>query len=259
MSRRADDAADGVPGGAVGATTPGWGEPILEIAGLVSGYGGSRVLDGTALTVRRGGVLALLGRNGVGKTTLVMTVAGLVPARGGSIRLDGEEITGLRPDQVARRGVGLVPQGRRIFAPLTVDEHLRVVARGGSASSRSPDAVYETFPALAARRAQRAGTLSGGEQEMLAIARALVRGPRLLLLDEPSDGLSPTMIDTVAGIVQRLCASGVSILLVEQNLRLATRVSERVAVMVKGKIAYETPMAEFRLDDERVRSLLGVG
>lgn len=210
MSGRVDDVAGREPGRAADTTAQGppapdpASDPILEVDGLVSGYGGSRVLDGTGLTVRRRGVLALLGRNGVGKTTLVMTVAGLVPSREGSIRVDGYEITGLRPDQVARRGVGLVPQGRRVFAPLTVDEHIRVaMRRRESEHSWSPDAVYETFPALADRRTQRAGTLSGGEQEMLAIARALVSGPRVLLLDEPSDGLSPTMIDTVAGIVQR--------------------------------------------------------
>jgi branched-chain amino acid transport system ATP-binding protein len=231
---------------------------FLEVRGLRSGYQGGVVLDGVDLDLAEGSVLAVLGRNGVGKSTLVSTLMGLLRPYGGSVRLAGEEIAGAPTDRIARRGVGLVPQGRRVFAPLTVSEHLAVAARRG----RGPwdrERVLDLLPRLGERLGHRGDQLSGGEQQMLAIARALLTNPRLLLLDEPSDGLAPAVIAQVGEVVRSLRDDGMSVLLVEQDLRLAFSVAEQVAVVQKGVVAAYCPTAEFRSRPDLARSLLGVG
>lgn len=233
--------------------------PVLTVENLAGGYPGTRVLDGVSLQVPEGGVLCLLGRNGVGKTTFVHTVMGMLEATG-SIRFDGVELVGRRTHDIARLGLGLVPQGRRVFAPLTVEENLRIAAaHGGKAGQWSPEKVYELFPSLRKRRRNRGDQLSGGEQEMLAIGRALVTNPRVLLLDEPSDGLAPAIVDLVGDVVRALAAQQVTVLLVEQNLNLAFRVATQVAVMTKGRITFRGEPAQLRSDPGRVRELLGVG
>jgi branched-chain amino acid transport system ATP-binding protein len=231
----------------------------LVVAGLRSGYAGSTVLDGVDLAVHSGEVVGLLGRNGVGKTTLLSTLMGWVRPAAGSVLLDGRELAGLPTHRIARAGVAIVPQGRRVFAPLTVHNNLRVaLPRGGGSGRWTLDRVYETMPRLAERRNNRGDQLSGGEQQMLAIARALLLDPRLLLLDEPSDGLAPAVVDQVVQIVAALRAEGLSVLLVEQDLHAAFEVSDRILVMQKGRIVHDSTTAEFRSDGERGRRLLGV-
>lgn len=231
---------------------------LLSARGIVGGYGGNRVLDGVDLDVPDGGVLCLLGRNGVGKSTFVMSLLGLVPVAEGSARFAGTELIGLAPQRVARLGIGLVPQGRRVFAPLTVEENLRLAARGRD-GAWTLERVYELFPRLAERRRNRGDRLSGGEQEMLAIGRALLTDPRLLLLDEPSDGLAPAIVTLVGDVIEQLTESGVSVLLVEQNVALALRVADRVAVLTKGRVSYRETAARVRADTGPLHALLGVG
>jgi branched-chain amino acid transport system ATP-binding protein len=239
---------------------------ILTVRGLRSGYDGSEVLHGVDLDLEEGSVLALLGRNGVGKTTLVSTVMGLVRPTAGSVVVGGTEVARKRTDQVAALGVGLVPQGRRIFAPLTVDEHLAIAARAprntggdlpGGAWTR--ERVLALLPRLAERLGHRGDQLSGGEQQMLAIGRALLTNPRLLLLDEPSDGLAPSVVAQVGDVVRELCAAGLSVLLVEQDLRLAFSVASRVVILQKGSVQLDTTTEDFRSDPRRAKALLGVG
>ena len=229
---------------------------FLRVRGLVSGYDRSTVLGGVDLDLAAGGALGLLGRNGVGKSTLVMTLMGLVPVTAGSVVVDGAELAGKRPDVVARAGVALVPQGRRVWAPLTVAEHLLLAARPGP---WTPDRVLELLPRLAERRSQPAGRLSGGEQQMLAVARALLTNPRLVLLDEPSDGLAPAIVDQLGEVVREMRAQGVAVLLVEQDLHLAFTVCDEIAVMEKGRIVHRVPTGEFRRDRATAHRLLGVG
>ncbi len=233
--------------------------PFLQVRGLRSGYAGSTVLHGVDLDVAEGAVVALLGRNGVGKSTLVHTVMGLLKPDAGSVRIEGAQMAGRRPDTIAGAGVGLVPQGRRIFAPLTVAEHLSMTTGRHREGAWTPERVLELLPRLGDRLRNRGDQLSGGEQQMLAIARALLTNPRLLLLDEPSDGLAPTVVAQVGEVVRDLCASGMSVLLVEQDLRLAFSVADRVAVMDKGRIVLDTTTEDFRADAARARALLGVG
>ncbi len=231
---------------------------ILEVRDLAGGHPGTRVLDGVDLDVADGGVLCLLGRNGVGKTTFVTTVMGMLPATG-SIRFHGEELVGRPTHSIARAGLALVPQGRRVFGPLTVDENLQIAARRSRRGRWEPDDVYKMFPQLRERRRNRGDQLSGGEQEMLSIGRALVTNPRLLLLDEPSDGLAPAIVNQVGDVVQALSAEGVTVLLVEQNLTLALRVATDVAVMTKGRITFRGLPEDLRSDTARLNNLLGVG
>ena len=231
---------------------------LLEVRNLRSGYHGSVVLDGVDLEVGEGSVLAVLGRNGVGKTTLVSTLMGVIRPYSGSVRLAGVEIAGAPTDRIARRGVGLVPQGRRVFAPLTVAEHLAIAARG-RAGGWSRDRVLELLPRLEERLGHRGDQLSGGEQQMLAIARALLTNPRLLLLDEPSDGLAPAVVAQVGQVVRSLRDEGMSVLLVEQDLRLAFSVAEHVAVVAKGRVAAYCSTEDFRARPDLAHSLLGVG
>ncbi|SFO73440.1 branched-chain amino acid transport system ATP-binding protein [Geodermatophilus dictyosporus] len=232
---------------------------MLEVRGLQSGYRHSTVLQGVDLDLADGRVLGLLGRNGVGKTTLVNTLMGLVRASAGTVRLDGRDLTGRRPDVVARAGVAVVPQGRRVWAPLTVTEHLDLAARRGR--GRGPwdtGRVLELLPRLGERLRHGAGQLSGGEQQMLAIARALLTNPRLVLMDEPSDGLAPAVVDAIGQVVVGMKAEGVTLLVVEQDLHLAFAVADEIAVMQKGRIVHRCPTPEFRSDSTVAHRLLGV-
>lgn len=231
----------------------------LRISGLVSGYRGSTVLTGVDLTLDSGGAVAVLGRNGVGKSTLVMTVAGLVRPRAGSITIDGREIAGRRADEIARGGVGLVPQGRRLWPSLTVQEHLDLSARRRKSPQWTVERVYELFPRLAERRRHLGSQLSGGEQQMVAISRALLTDPKLVILDEPSDGLAPAVVDRIGEVLMGLRADGVTVLLVEQDLHLAFAVCEQVAIMEKGRVVHSVPTTDFRRDPATAHRLLGVG
>ncbi|MFB7058942.1 ABC transporter ATP-binding protein [Streptomyces vinaceus] len=232
--------------------------PFFRVRELRSGYAGGLVLDGVDLELDAGGVVAVLGRNGVGKTTLVSTVMGLVRPYGGSVTVDGRELAGARVDVIARAGVGIVPQGRRVFAPLTVAEHLAIASRRPAAGPWTRARVLDLLPRLGERLGHRGDELSGGEQQMLAIARALLGNPRLLLLDEPSDGLAPAVVAQVGEVIREVGGQGVSVVLVEQNLGLALSVADDVAVMRKGRIVHRAPCAEFAARPEERRRLLGV-
>lgn len=228
---------------------------MLEVEDVHTYYGESHVLHGVGLTVARGEAVAILGRNGVGKTTLIRTIVGFTPARRGAVRLDGRDITRLPSHRIARLGIGLVPQGRRIFAPLTVRENLLLAARAGDGMR---ELAFELFPRLRERLAQGGGTLSGGEQEMLAIARALMTDARVLLLDEPSEGLAPLVVRELGRTFRRLKHEGLSILLVEQNVPLALRVADRVYVMSKGRIVYHGTPEALDADSDVKRRYLGI-
>jgi branched-chain amino acid transport system ATP-binding protein len=231
-------------------------DPILEISGLNVRYGQSHILQGVDLVVGAQ-PLSLIGRNGMGKSTLCNAITGLVPVVGGSIRLGGAEITGRKPHDIARAGIGYVPQGRRVFASLSVEEHLRMVARRNG-DGWTIKRIYDLFPPLATRRRNGAAQLSGGEQQMLAIARALLLNPRLLIMDEPSEGLAPIVVEHLVGVLRGVAAEGVGLLLVEQNLGVATAVATRIAIMVTGRIAVETTSAELLADEAAQRRYLGV-
>jgi branched-chain amino acid transport system ATP-binding protein len=228
---------------------------MLEVAGVHTYYGESHILHGVSLEVRPGEAVALLGRNGVGKTTLIRSVVGFTPVRQGTIRYDGRDIHNLPPYRIARAGLALVPQGRRIFAPLSVTENLRIGARRGAWTAAR---VHEVFPRLRERSLQSSGTLSGGEQQMLAIGRALMTNPRLVLLDEPSEGLAPLIVREIGRVLVRLKEAGLSILLVEQNVPLALRVADRVYVMSKGQIVYHGASSALDADEDVKRRFLGI-
>ena len=214
---------------------------MLEVAGLRGGYGGKPVLQGVDLAVGKGEIVAVIGRNGVGKSTLMRTLMGLLPASGGSVRLRGAELGRMPAHRRARLGVGYVPQGREVFPRMTVEENLRVGERiQGRASAADYAAVYELFPVLRERRGQRAGTLSGGQQQQLAIGRVLVGRPQLILLDEPSEGIQPNVVQEIGRIAVALNrGTGVTIVLVEQNLDLIRATAGRCYVMDKGRITAE--------------------
>jgi len=234
---------------------------VLRLGGVDAFYGDSHVLHAVGFTVHAGRLLALLGRNGAGKTTCLNTVIGFLPPRQGNVALFGEAIAGLPPETIARKGVGLVPQGRRVFRSLSVDENLRVAARGPVAGSKggwSLERVYEVFPRLRERRAQAAGLLSGGEQQMLAIGRALMSNPRLLLMDEPSEGLAPQIVHEVGRIIAALKADGLSIVLVEQNIKMSLNVADDVVLLNTGRVVYEGDVAGVRNDERLVAQHLGV-
>jgi branched-chain amino acid transport system ATP-binding protein len=233
-------------------------QPLLEVRGLSSGYGESRVLDDITFSM---GVEAvgIIGRNGMGKTTLCDTIMGLVRATSGEVLLNGQRIEGRTPERVARSGISYVPQGRRLFASLSVDEHLRMLAKGTRGKRWTPDAVYELFPRLAQRRSSGGADLSGGEQQMLAVGRALLLNGSLVLMDEPSEGLAPTIVDVLVEAVHRLVAEGTAVLVVEQKLLAATAMAERQLVMVSGRIQAETTATQLRADPELQRRYLGVG
>jgi branched-chain amino acid transport system ATP-binding protein len=228
---------------------------VLEAEGLQTFYGKSHILHGVGVTVREGEIVTLLGRNGAGKTTTLRSLIGLTRPRAGRIRMLGQDTTAWPPYKVAALGVGFVPEGRRIFGNLSVDENLRVPLerRGPWTIAR----IYELFPRLAERRANKGRQLSGGEQEMLAIARALLLNPRLLMLDEPSQGLAPLIVRQVFEVIVAMRREGMSVLLVEQNVRAAVEIADRAFVLDDGHVAYEGPAAEFARDEERVRALAG--
>lgn len=221
-------------------------------------YGKSQVLHGVSLTVKRGSTVALLGRNGMGKTTTVRSIMGMTPPDSGRISFQGKEIAGLAPGQIARLGIALVPQGRRVFQSLSVEENLRIAARQGDRPWGLAD-IYELFPRLLERRSQLAGVLSGGEQQMLAIARALMTGPDALLLDEPFEGLAPSVVNRVHGVIQDLRDSGLTILLVEQLVSLALDASDYVYVLSKGRVVHHSTPQQLRDDENAMRTHLGVG
>lgn len=232
---------------------------MLEVHGMVVRYGRSTVLHRVDLEVPVGTVVALMGRNGVGKTTTVSALAGLVPVSEGTIRLDGEDVTNWSPHRRVRRGLALVPQGRRLFAGLTVEENLRVAkVRQPGPKAWTPEEVYERFPQLAHRRRIGATLLSGGEQQMLAIARALVAGPRVVLMDEPSEGLAPVIVDQIHDIVRMVRDDGGTVLIVEQNLELGLDTADSVYLMSKGEIVAHGTPCTIRDDADLMHRYLGV-
>jgi branched-chain amino acid transport system ATP-binding protein len=231
-------------------------QPLLAFRDVHAYRGEAYVLQGVSLELPPATCVGLLGRNGMGKTTLVRTAMGLERARTGSILLGGEELVGRSPTAIGRAGVGYVPQGRKIFGSLSVEENLRVVERGGG--EWTLQRVYELFPRLHERRKQRGQTLSGGEQQMLAIGRALVTNPRVVLMDEPSEGLAPGIIDSVQQAIGELVASGLSILLVEQNYRLAVESASEIFILDRGMIAWHGTPETLGREPGVTEDLLGV-
>ena len=228
---------------------------ILEVHDLHAFYGKSHILHGVSLDVNEGELVTLLGRNGAGKSTTIKSLMGLMKSMKGSVKMFGREVAGWTPFRIAGSGVGYVPEGRRVFPNLTVDENLKVpMQRPGP---WTPQKVYELFPRLAERKANKGRQLSGGEQEMLSIGRALVLNPKLLFLDEPSQGLAPLIVRDVFNIVVKMRNEGMSVLLVEQNVRAAVEIADRAFVLDDGQVVYEGPAAEFAKDEERVRALAG--
>jgi branched-chain amino acid transport system ATP-binding protein len=228
---------------------------VLAAEGLHTFYGKSHILHGVGLTVGEGEIVTLLGRNGAGKSTTLRSLVGLTPAREGSVRIFGQLTTAWPPDRIVGLGVGFVPEGRRVFGSLTVEENLLVpIERPGPWTIAR---VYQLFPRLQERRGSKGRFLSGGEQEMLAIGRALLLNPKLLLLDEPSQGLAPLLVREVFNVIARMRQEGISILLVEQNVRMAVEIADRAYVLDDGRVVYEGPAAEFARDEERVRELAG--
>jgi len=228
----------------------------LEVDGVHTYYGESHVLHGISLRVTPGEVLAILGRNGMGKTTLIRSIVGFTPPRRGHVRYKDTDITRLPPFRMVALGMALVPQGRRVFPSLSVRENLDVARRG--AGRWSLEQVYTLFPRLRDRAANRANKLSGGEQQMLAIGRALMSNPELLLMDEPTEGLAPLLVREVGRVIAELKRSGLSILLVEQNLALALSVADRVHVLSRGQIVHTGPPAELMRNDDVKTRYLGV-
>lgn len=234
------------------------GAPALEVRGLNVYYGASHALQGVDLTLQEG-VLSVVGRNGMGKTTLCKAIMGLVPVTSGSISFHGEPLVGRKPAQVAQLGIGYVPQGRRLWRSLTVDEHLRMVAAGHK-GAWTVDRIYTTFPRLAERKTNGGGQLSGGEQQMLAIGRALLLNPRLLIMDEPTEGLAPVIVQQVQEMLQQLGEEdGIDVLVIEQNIGVATAVAEKIGIMVNGRINRVVQAAQLAADRELQQRLLGVG
>ncbi len=231
---------------------------MLQVQGLQARYGKSRVLHGVSLDAREGEIAVLVGRNGVGKTTTLEAIMGLVEVTGGEIRFEGEPISGLEAYRIPRRGIGYVPQGRRIFPELTVRENLEIGCVSGALDTSTLARVFEYFPRLKERLWQAGGTLSGGEQQMLAIGRALLGRPRLLLLDEPTEGLMPSLVSLVEETMRRLRDEGTTILLVEQNLATALSLADRVYVMEKGEIRVTAAPSELEASPEVLQRYLGV-
>jgi branched-chain amino acid transport system ATP-binding protein len=237
-------------------------EPLLEVADIHTYYGKSHILHGVSLEVGRGEVVGLLGRNGVGKSTTLKAVTGLVHPSRGEVLFEGRPITRLPAHRVARLGIGYVPEDRRIFPLLTVTENLRTgLDRHGVTAARKKellDKVYEYFPVLAERRSQAGGTLSGGEQQMLAIARAMMLEPKIILLDEPTEGLMPRMVSQIREIIDILHRERVAVLLVEQNVPLTLEVSRRIYILEKGVVRHQAPAAELQVNDVVIHQYLGV-
>jgi branched-chain amino acid transport system ATP-binding protein len=233
----------------------------LAVEDVDTFYGDSHVLHGVSFALQPGRLLGLLGRNGAGKTTCMSTIMGLLAPRRGAISLYGEPVAGLPPDVIARKGICLVPQGRRMFRSLTVRENLMVAAQtraDGGAAAWSLERVFQLFPRLAERHAQLAGSLSGGEQQMLAIGRALMGNPRVLLMDEPSEGLAPQLVAEVGRTIAQLKAEGQSIVLVEQNIKLTLDLADDVVIINTGRVVFRGAARGIKLDDAIVSQHLGV-
>jgi branched-chain amino acid transport system ATP-binding protein len=232
----------------------------LTLTNVHAYYGDSHILHGVSFSLQPGGVLALLGRNGAGKTTCISTIIGLLSPREGDIRLYGEPIAGLSPERIARLGIGLVPQGRRIFPSLSVRENLIVAAQRRDTGNKpwSLDRIYDLFPRLHERHTQFAGTLSGGEQQMLAIGRALMGNPRVLLLDEPSEGLAPLIVAEVGRTISHLKEEKQSIVLVEQNLKLALEVADTAVILNTGRCVFAGQTSELQDNETLIAQNLGV-
>jgi branched-chain amino acid transport system ATP-binding protein len=230
----------------------------LLVRDVDSYYGDSHVLHGVGFTLLPGRLLGLLGRNGAGKTTCMSTVMGFLKPRRGAIALFGEEVAGLAPETIARKGIRLVPQGRRMFRSLTVAENLDVAAQARDGGSWTRDRVFALFPRLKERHAQVAGSLSGGEQQMLAIGRALMGNPRVLLMDEPSEGLAPQIVAEVGRTIAQLKTEGLSIVLVEQNVKLTLDLADDVVIVNTGAVVFSGTAAETRTNDKIIAQHLGV-
>jgi branched-chain amino acid transport system ATP-binding protein len=242
--------------------SPELAAPLLEVEEIHTYYGKSHILDGVSLAVGNGEVVGLLGRNGVGKSTTLKAVAGLVHPSRGEVRFEGRPIARLPAHRVARLGIGYVPEERRIFPLLTVTENLRTgLDRNGVTAARKKELlekVYTYFPVLAERRGQAGGTLSGGEQQMLAIARAMMLEPEIILLDEPTEGLMPRMVAQIREIIEVLHREHVAVLLVEQNVRLTLEACRRIYILEKGVVRHHAPAAELQVDDAVIHQYLGV-
>lgn len=231
---------------------------LLEVAGINSYYGKSHILHDVSLHVEQGEIVTLLGLNGAGKTTTLRSIMGLTPPQTGSVKLSGRELRGMPPHAVARLGVGYVPEGRRMFKNLSTLENLQLAERAGGAQGWTISRVYDRFPKLKELASRKSGRLSGGEQEMLAIGRALVGNPQLILVDEPSQGLAPIIVIELYKTLEELRREGASILLVEQNALLALRVSQRAYVVDDGRIVHTGPADELVRDQARIRMLMGL-
>jgi branched-chain amino acid transport system ATP-binding protein len=236
--------------------------PLVAVDAVHTYYGKSHILHGVSIEVGPGEVVGLLGRNGVGKSTTLKTIMGLVQPSEGNVRFNGDAITGLPPHKLARRGIGYVPEDRRIFRLLTVMENLRTgLDRHGVGEDKRRmllDKVFQFFPVLAERRAQAGGTLSGGEQQMLAIARAMMLEPKIILLDEPTEGLMPRMVSQIRNIIEVLHNEGVAILLVEQNVPLTLEASQRIYIMEKGSVRHQCAASDIDIRHPIVKQYLGV-
>ncbi|MDQ8699195.1 ABC transporter ATP-binding protein [Hyphomicrobium sp. LHD-15] len=229
---------------------------MLSVRDLRVSFGHAEILQGVSLDVGDE-PFAVAGRNGMGKTTLCYAIMGMVPVQSGGVVFDGASIEGKSPTRVSRSGIAIVPQGRRVFPSLTVDEHLRLVSRGKNAAW-SIERVYDTFPRLAERKGNGGSQLSGGEQQMLAISRALLLNPKLIIMDEPSEGLAPVLVDHLIEVLKKLANEKIGLLLVEQNLRVATSVASNVAIMLSGRIAATVPASQLSADEALQRRYLGV-
>jgi branched-chain amino acid transport system ATP-binding protein len=231
---------------------------MLAVEDVHAYYGQSHVLHGVSLTVGRGEIVSLLGRNGSGKTTTLLTIMGFIAPPRGAVIYDGRDISGWAPFRVSRLGLGFVPQERGIFSSLTVRENLTVAARRGLSGEWTLERVYELFPRLRERAANRGSQLSGGEQQMLSIARALLLNPALLILDEPSEGLAPLIVRELIAVLKRVQAAGLPILLVEQNIHAAFALAERHYILSKGQVCYSGTTAELKADEQALHTHLGI-
>lgn len=231
---------------------------ILEVKDIHTYYGDSYILQGVSLRIPRNTTVALLGRNGMGKTTLIRSIIGFAPPRRGEIIFSGTDITHLTPNQIARLGIGLIPQGRRIFPSLTVLENLVVCARAKNPAGWTLEQIFEIFPRLKERSSHPGNKLSGGEQQMLSISRALMGNPDLFLMDEPTEGLAPLLVDQLRDVLRIFKEKTLSILLVEQNLTFALDLADHIYVMNQGKIVYEYSPEEFRENEQVIYRYLGV-
>jgi len=232
----------------------------LAVDGVDAFYGASQILFGVEFSVARGQTLALLGRNGAGKSTTFKAIAGLIPPRAGAVRVRGADLRGRQPHAIARAGIGYVPEDRQVFSEHTVADNLEIATKKGPAGEDywTIQRIFDAFPILATLRARRAGRLSGGEQQMLTIARALMGNPAILLLDEPSEGLAPIIVAQIGALLRRLKQMGVTIVIAEQNTRFCLGIATHVAVIDKGRIVYHEPVAAFRADEDVQKRYLAV-